>query len=90
MLLVWQIAVQYHLVHALGIIAVAIAAVHWPHAAMSWAGWTMLAGVLLFSGSLYLLALTGVRWLGAVTPLGGIAFIMGWLLLAYAVWEAPA
>lgn len=88
MLLVWQTAVQYHLVHALGIMAIAIAAVHWSHAAMSWAGWTMLAGVLLFSGSLYLLAFTGVRWLGAITPLGGLAFIAGWLLFAYAVWKA--
>lgn len=88
MLIVWQTAVQYHLAHALGIVLVAIAAAHWPHTAMSWAGWTMFAGVVLFSGSLYLLAFTGVRWLGAITPLGGLAFLAGWLLFAYAVWRA--
>ena len=90
MLLIWQTAVQYHLIHALGIIAVAIAAVHWSHAAMNWAGWAMFVGVLLFSGSLYLLAFTGIRWLGAITPLGGLAFIAGWLLFAYAAWRAAA
>lgn len=88
LLAVWQTAVQYHLVHALGILAIAIAAMHWSHAAMNWAGWTMFAGVLLFSGSLYLLAFTGVRWLGAITPLGGLAFIVAWLLFAYAAWKA--
>jgi len=88
MLTVWQTAVQYHLVHALGMLGVALAAMHWPSGMLTTAGWTMFAGVLLFSGSLYLLALTGTRWLGAITPLGGAAFIAGWLLLAVAVWRS--
>lgn len=83
MLDVWQTAVQYHLVHALGIIAIALAA----RPQFNAAGWLLFAGVLLFSGSLYLLALTGVRWLGAITPLGGVAFIAGWLWLAWAAWK---
>jgi uncharacterized membrane protein YgdD (TMEM256/DUF423 family) len=84
MLAVWQTAVQYHLIHALGMIAIAFAGWQWPHLLLSWAGWLLLAGILLFSGSLYLLALTGVRGLGAITPFGGIAFIAGWLVLAWA------
>ena len=48
----------------------------------------MLAGIALFSGSLYVLSLTGVRWLGAITPIGGVAFLLGWVLLAYGVWDA--
>jgi uncharacterized membrane protein YgdD (TMEM256/DUF423 family) len=84
-LAVFQTAVQYHLVHALGLLAVGALRLHWPGSAgLSWAGWLLLAGVLLFSGSLYALALTGARWLGAVTPLGGMAFIAGWLALAWA------
>lgn len=89
MLAVWQTAVQYHLIHALAIIAMALAAPRWHGRTLVVAGGLLLTGVLLFSGSLYLLALTGVRWLGAITPLGGVAFIAGWLLLAWAAWRAP-
>ena len=87
LLAVWQTAVLYHLVHAVAIIASALAAAHWPGAAMRAAGWAMTAGILLFSGSLYLLVISGVRMLGAITPLGGLAFIAGWLLLAFAAWK---
>lgn len=87
MLAVWQTAVLYHLVHAVGIVAIALAARALPGSA--WAGWLLVAGVLLFSGSLYVLALTGVRAFGAVTPLGGVAFIAGWLVLAGAAWKMP-
>ena len=84
MLDVWQTAVQYHLVHALAMVAIALAA----RPAFTPAGWLLGAGILLFSGSLYLLAFTGARWLGAVTPLGGLAFILGWLWLAWAASRA--
>lgn len=82
-LAVWQTAVQYHLIHALAAVAVALAVSAPQRRSFAAAGWLLLAGVVLFSGSLYLLAFTGVRWLGAITPLGGVAFIAGWLLLAW-------
>ena len=81
LLAVWETGVRYHLVHALGLLAVAWAVERWPAAGV--AGWLFVAGTAVFSGSLYLLVLTGQRWLGAVTPLGGVAFIVGWLLLAW-------
>ncbi|KPK48460.1 MAG: hypothetical protein AMS22_15265 [Thiotrichales bacterium SG8_50] len=80
---VYQTAVQYHFYHALGLVLVGLAVAHWPDSGWIRAsGWTMLTGIVLFSGSLYLLALTGQRWLGAVTPVGGLAFIASWVLLA--------
>ena len=82
MLEIYQTAVQYHFYHALGLFAVAFMAYLLPDAGVpKWAGWLMLGGIVLFSGSLYVLALTGTRWLGAITPLGGMAFIAAWLLL---------
>jgi uncharacterized membrane protein YgdD (TMEM256/DUF423 family) len=89
LLAVWNTAVQYHFWHALALFAIALVAVHLPDSgALRWAGWLMLAGIVLFSGSLYALALSGVRGLGAVTPFGGVAFILGWLALAWAVLRA--
>jgi len=89
MLAVWQTAVQYHFWHALALIAIGILiALALPGSALlRWAGWLMVAGILLFSGSLYALALSGVRSLGAVTPFGGVAWIAAWVLLAVAVWK---
>ena len=85
MLAVWQTAVQYHLWHALGLIAIGLLAQHLPASGpVRLAGWLMLAGIALFSGSLYLLAVSGVRWLGAITPFGGACLIAAWLVLAYA------
>ena len=69
--------------HALGLLAVAWAATRWPGGGVAAAGWLFVAGTLIFSGSLYLLAITGVRWLGAITPLGGLCFLAGWLVLAW-------
>ena len=80
MLEVWKTGAQYQMYHALGMLAVAFIAAQKPAAA--WAGWAMLAGVVLFSGSLYALALTGVGKLGMITPLGGLAFLAGWAILA--------
>lgn len=83
---VYRTGVEYHFYHAFGLILVGLAAFHLPGSALlRGAGWAMLAGILLFSGSLYLLALTGARWLGAITPLGGAAFIAAWGLFAAAV-----
>lgn len=89
LLVVYQTAVQYHFYHALGLVLVGLALVHWPDSA--WAklsGWIMLAGIVLFSGSLYLLTLTGQRWLGAITPVGGVAFIAAWVLFAVGALKA--
>lgn len=86
---VWHTGVQYHVYHALGLLVVAGVAHVLPAAAgVRLSGWLMLAGVLLFSGSLYVLVLTDTRWLGAVTPIGGVAFIAAWLLLAWEIWRA--
>ena len=84
-LAVFETGVRYHLYHALGLIAVAWAWTRWRNAWTDAAGWFFIFGIVLFSGSLYLLAVTGARWLGAVTPLGGVAFIAGWVALAVAV-----
>ncbi|HEX7749943.1 MAG TPA: DUF423 domain-containing protein [Bordetella sp.] len=90
MLGVWQTGVQYHLVHALGLFAVAWLRARHPQARLlPAAGWLMFAGIVLFSGSLYVLALTGIRWFGAVTPLGGLAFLLAWAMTAWAAWRAP-
>ena len=86
LLAVYHTAVQYHFYHALGLLMVGLIAMQLPASGLVRAsGWLMLAGIVLFSGSLYLLSLSGTRWLGAVTPLGGMAFIGAWLLLALAV-----
>jgi uncharacterized membrane protein YgdD (TMEM256/DUF423 family) len=87
MLAVFETGVRYHLIHALALLAVAWATTRWSSLAVHAAGWLFVVGVLLFSGSLYALSLTGVRGLGAITPLGGVAFILGWLLLAWGVWR---
>jgi uncharacterized membrane protein YgdD (TMEM256/DUF423 family) len=88
MLTVWQTGVQYHLIHALGLILIGILCHLMPDAALArTAGWLLVAGSILFSGSLYVMVLTGVRALGMVTPLGGVAFLAGWLLLAVAAWR---
>lgn len=85
---VFETAVQYHFFHSLALLAVGIIALQHPGIALlRSSGWLFLCGMLIFSGSLYLLSLTGVRWLGAVTPLGGLAFIAGWGCLAAASWK---
>jgi len=86
LLATYQTGVQYHFYHALGLFAVALVAAHLPESALvKWSGWLMLAGIVLFSVSLYALSISGLRWLGAITPLGGVAFIGAWLLLALAI-----
>ena len=80
----FETSVRYHMYHALALLAVAWVSDRWPSAAVTASGWSFVLGILVFSGSLYILVLSGQRWLGAVTPLGGVAFIVGWMLLAWA------
>jgi len=87
MLNAFEVGVRYQMYHALALLAVGWASVRWPASSITAAGWLFLLGTLIFSGSLYLLSLTGIRWLGAVTPIGGAAFLLGWLLLAWGVWR---
>jgi len=88
MLVVFETGVRYHLIHALGLLAVAWAASRWPGSYVSIAGYLFVAGIFIFSGSLYVLAITGIRWLGAITPIGGVCLIVGWGLLAVGVLRA--
>ena len=83
LLATFEIGVRYQMYHALALLAVAWACTRWPGTLVTTAGWLFIAGIVVFSGSLYVLALTGVRWLGAITPLGGLAFLAGWLCLAW-------
>jgi len=87
LLAVFDTGVRYQLIHALALLAVAWAHTRWPGRVLAAAGWLFVAGTLLFSGSLYVLSLTGVRAWGAVTPFGGVAFLAGWLCLAWAPWR---
>jgi uncharacterized membrane protein YgdD (TMEM256/DUF423 family) len=89
MLAIWQTAVQYHAWHALALLAIGLYTMHRPDApAIGVAAWLFVAGIAMFSGSLYALALSGTRGLGAITPFGGVAFLAGWLAFAWAAWRA--
>jgi len=85
----WRKAVDYQGLHALALLALGLLARQHPAPTLRLAGWGFVTGILLFSGSLYLLALTGQHWLGMLTPFGGLAFIFGWCALALAVWRLP-
>ncbi len=84
MLSTFQTGVQYQMYHALAVLLIVALAKQYPGPLMLWSGVLMLVGILLFSGSLYALALTGIKWFGPVTPIGGLCFIIGWLLLILA------
>jgi uncharacterized membrane protein YgdD (TMEM256/DUF423 family) len=87
---VYETAVQYHFYHALGLLAVALLSLHLPNSGLlKWSGWLLVVGILIFSGSLYGLSIGGARWLGAITPFGGVAFMVAWLLLIVAILQAP-
>jgi uncharacterized membrane protein YgdD (TMEM256/DUF423 family) len=97
MLAIYQTGVQYHFYHTFALVAVALLLLHLPLTnmaltnislvnALRWSGILFTVGMVIFSGSLYVLSITGIRWLGAITPLGGLAFLAGWLLLARAAW----
>ena len=82
MLAVFETGVRYHLFHTFAVLLVAVAAARFDGWLVRGAGWSFTAGIVLFSGSLYALALTGVTTLGAITPIGGLGFLVGWALLA--------
>lgn len=88
MLAVFEVGVRYQMYHALALLMTAWAASRWPGVATHAAGFLFIAGTVIFSGSLYLLSLSGLKWLGAITPLGGAAFLAGWLCLAWAALKA--
>lgn len=87
LLAIYEVGVRYQLVHALALLAVAWAGTRWPSSAVTASGWLFVAGTLLFSGSLYALSLSGMRWLGAITPIGGVAWLAGWACLAWGAWR---
>ena len=86
MLVVFETAVRYQMYHALALLVVGMRQ-HVPVRGLGAAGWCFVAGIVLFSGSLYVVALTSIRWVGAITPLGGIAFLVGWTTLAWNLWQ---
>jgi uncharacterized membrane protein YgdD (TMEM256/DUF423 family) len=88
MLAVFQTGVLYHLIHAVALAVVAVAAPRLAGTALTVSGWMFVAGVVLFSGSLYLLATTGAKVFGPITPLGGLCFLAGWASLGVAAWRA--
>lgn len=85
LLATYETAVAYHFYHTLALLAVGLIAMKFPSSMINFSGYSMIAGLLIFSGSLYVLCLSGVRWLGAITPIGGVALIVGWVCLFIAV-----
>lgn len=85
---IFEVGARYQMYHALAMVLVGVAAERWPRGELAIGGWCFLIGTVIFSGSLYALTLSGSRWLGAVTPIGGVAFLLGWLSLAWAAWRA--
>jgi uncharacterized membrane protein YgdD (TMEM256/DUF423 family) len=88
MLSVFEVGVRYHLYHSLALFVVAWIASQFPDANIPVAGWLFVGGIVLFSGSLYAMSLTGSKWLGMVTPVGGLCFLGGWIWIAYGVWKS--
>ena len=89
MMTVFETGVSYHLVHALAMLIAGLSA-HWfSHHMFAWAGWSFFIGILIFSGSLYTLALSEIRGLSILTPFGGLAFLSGWSFLAWGYWNRP-
>ena len=87
LLATFEVGVRYQMYHALALLAVGWVSTKWPGSGAAMAGWLFVAGTVIFSGSFYVLAISGIRWLGAITPLGGLAFLGGWLCLAWHVWR---
>jgi uncharacterized membrane protein YgdD (TMEM256/DUF423 family) len=81
----FETAVRYQFYHSLGILFLGLLLIHFQHKLLNYAGYSFLIGIIIFSGSLYILSLTGIRWLGAITPIGGLAFITGWVLVFVAL-----
>lgn len=90
MLMVFETAVRYQMYHALALLVVSGMLMQRSQRGLRLAGWCFVAGIILFSGSLYVVALTSTRWVGAITPLGGVAFLAGWTTLAWSLWQKKA
>ena len=88
MLGVFEVGVRYQMYHALALIATAWMYTKGPSAIVTTSAWCFAIGIIIFSGSLYLLSLSGLKWFGAITPLGGLAFLTGWACMAWAAWRA--
>lgn len=87
MLQIYKTGVDYHFYHALGLLLVGVLSVSIPSGLLNWSALFLALGIILFSGSLYALAISGIKVLGAITPFGGLSFIAGWVLLFVAVWK---
>ncbi|HPE76754.1 MAG TPA: DUF423 domain-containing protein [Draconibacterium sp.] len=87
MIMIYKTGVEYHFYHALGLLLIGVLSVSYPSGLLNWSAILLVTGIFLFSGSLYVLAISGMKWLGAITPLGGLSFIAGWVLLFVAVWK---
>ncbi len=86
---IFETAVQYHFYHSLALFGVGLFALSVPESLwLKSSGWLFVTGLIVFSGSLYILSFSGLRWLGAITPIGGLAFIVGWACLALAAWKS--
>lgn len=85
MLQIYKTGVEYHFYHAIGLLLIGVLSVSFPSELLKWSAIFLATGIVLFSGSLYVLAITGIKWLGAVTPLGGLGFIAGWVMLFVSV-----
>lgn len=87
LLVTFETGVRFQMYHSFALLAVAMAYTKWPVKGLIISGWMFITGIVLFSGSLYVLSLSGVRSLGIITPFGGLAFLMGWLCMAWSVWK---
>ncbi len=87
MIQIYKTGVEYHFYHALGLLLVGVLAIVMPSVSFKWSSIFLSAGIILFSGSLYVLAITGIKAWGAITPLGGLSFIVGWIILFVTVWK---
>lgn len=90
LLAVFETAARYQMYHALAILIAVLAYGRWAGHQAIWAGWAFVVGIVVFSGSLYLMTLTGARWLGAITPIGGATLLAGWVLFVWGVLAKPA
>jgi uncharacterized membrane protein YgdD (TMEM256/DUF423 family) len=87
MMQIYKTGVEYHFYHALGLLLVGVFSVSYTSTLLNWSAILLAVGIILFSGSLYVLAITGINWLGAITPVGGLCFIAGWVLLFITFWK---